>query len=63
MRVNLLGIPAKNRPVFFATPGQWNGTAGTAMAVPVFERGIKKWCCLDFNLLVCYGIASPSSLS
>ena len=27
----------KNRPVFFATPGQWNGTAGMALAVPVFE--------------------------
>ena len=35
-----------------------NGTAGTAMAVPVFEG--EKWRRLDSNLRVRYRMASPS---
>ena len=35
-----------------------NGTAGTAMAVPVLRE--KKWRCLDSNLRVRYRMASPS---
>ena len=37
------------------------GTAGTAMAVPVFDE--ERWRRLVSNLHVRYGIASPSGLS
>ena len=36
-----------------------NGTAGTAMAVPVFEG--EKWRRFDSNLCVRYRMASPDS--
>ena len=37
-----------------------NGTAGTAIAILVFEG--EKWRHLDFNLCVRYRMASPSGL-
>ena len=48
MRVNLLGIPALTGLCVFQLRVSGDGTAGTAMAVPVFEGWIKKWRRLDF---------------
>ena len=53
-------VPSPHMPSGVVSAGS-NGTAGTAMAIPVFEK--KKWCRLDSKSRVHYGIASYSSLS